>query len=481
MNEVLSTTLLGLAAIVATIGIVLFIALVLHWGHKREQGLIPYIFYPTFLIIALTVLLSGRNLYLSNEFIEPFMGKHPVLVWVGRANSLFMLFAACERIARRFLYSGYKPDTPIFLIAALWVYFLSNVVSSAFLSAHPSFTHEYIYAVVAGTASLLCSEQEGDTAVRSVRNALFIFIILSGVTLAFRPEMVISPNYQGLIPGFNIRYFGLSSHANSFGPLIVVFLICLWNKRYSSRWLNLVGWIIGSVSLVLTQSKTSWIAIVVCAFCIGYFRYGSFLKQRLFDFKHPQFTSFVLILMMLSIGSLGFVVMLTDFGEAFNSFFATKEGGDILSLTGRDEIWEVAIREWHNNPVFGYGLTIWDERYRARIGIPAAFHAHSQFYQSLSSAGIVGVVGLVVYAMALCRFALKTAKSSGGLSISLFMILFVRSISESPLSIESFGSEMVTHLLLLMVVAAHLAPRRVESLGAKTSSDFRLGSSRGLA
>lgn len=481
MSEILSITVFGLAAFLAVIVAVLFIALVLHWGHKREQGLIPYIFYPTFLIFALTTLLSGRNLDLPTEIIDSLITtKHPLTVWAGRANSLFILFAACERIARRFLYFGYKPDAPILLIATLWVYFLTNIASSAILGEHASFSHEYLYSVVAGSASLLCSEQEGDTAVRAARNTLFIFIILSAVTLVFRPEMVISTNYKGLIPGFNLRYYGLNSHANGFGPLIVVFLICLWNRRYSVRWINLLGWTIGCVSLVLTQSKTSWFAVAVCALCIGYFSYGDFLRQRIFDFRRHQFMAAVLPLIMLLTGALGFVVMFTDFGEAINSFFATREGGDLLSLSGRDEIWAAAVQEWRNNPLFGYGLTIWNEHYRAQIGIPSALSAHSQFHQSLSSAGIVGVVGLAIYATTLFRFALKTAKSSGGLTMALFMILFVRSISEVPLTMESLGPEVVPHLLILMVIASHLAQRSVENFGAKTLFNYGFSLPRGL-
>jgi O-antigen ligase len=100
--------------------------------------------------------------------------------------------------------------------------------------------------------------------------------------------------------------------------------------------------------------------------------------------------------------------------------------------------------------------------------MPYAVSAHSQFYQSLASAGIVGVAGLAIYAMTLFRFALKTAKSSKGLSMALFIMLFLESISETPLSIYNLGPELMLHLFLLMIIAAHLAPRNVENLDSKT-------------
>ncbi|MFU8790001.1 MAG: O-antigen ligase family protein [Methylobacter sp.] len=473
MSEILSVIGLGSAAFAVTLAIVLFIALVLHWGHQKEQGLMPYIFYSTFLIFALTTLLSGRNLDQPNPFADLFMTKHPLLVWLGRANSLFILFAACERIAQRFLQSGYKPSTPTFLLAALWLYFFTNIVSSAFFGAHSSLSHEYLYSILAGTGALLLAQGEGDTAVRAVRNALFIFIFLSALTLALRPEMVIDRHYQGLIPGFNLRYCGLSSHANSFAPLIVVFLMCLWDKPFSSAWLTLLGWTVGLISLVLTQSKTSWIAFAVCALCIGYFHYGDFFRRQIYNARHPQFAMTLVLMMMATMATTGFIFIFTELGDTIYLFFTTSEGEKLLSLSGRDQIWDVAIQEWRRNPLFGYGLNIWDEYYRAEIGIPSAVHAHSQFHQSLSSAGIVGITGLIVYAVALFRFALQTAKPSKGLSIGLFIIILAGSLSEIPLAMNSLGPEVLTHLLLLMLIASHKASRPIAQSDARATGGGR--------
>ncbi len=460
MSEILPAIALAMTTLVTTIGIVLLIILALHWGHKREHGLMPYIFYPTFLIIALTTLTSGRNLYLPGEFVDPFMTKHPLVLWLGRANSVFVLLAACERIAQRFLYSGYKPNVPVLLLMALWLYFFTNIVSSAFLGAHSSLSHEYLYSIIAGTGALLLVQGEADTAVRAVRNTLFIFIIASALILLWRPEMVITLNYQSLIPGFNVRYYGLSSHPNSFGPLSIVFLMCLWNQPFANRWLYFFSWTIGITGLVLTQSKTSWAAFAICACCMSYFHYRGFFRQHLFDFKRPQFAIALLAIAMLSTAGIGFIVMFSGLSDTIYTFFTTSEGEKLLSLSGRDQIWAAAIREWQRHPLFGYGLNIWDEYHRAQIGIPSALHAHSQFHQSLSSAGIVGVIGLLLYVFTLLHFTLKIALPSLGLSIGLFIIIMAGSLSEIPLTMNSLGPDVVPHLLLLMLMASHLAPQR---------------------
>lgn len=140
-------------------------------------------------------------------------------------------------------------------------------------------------------------------------------------------------------------------------------------------------------------------------------------------------------------------------------YLSTREGTDLLSLTGRNLIWEVAVQEWQRNPLFGAGLQLWTDSFRMQIGLSGAVHAHSQFFQSLSTAGIVGVVGLIFYAIVLMRCSLITAKASEGLAPALFVLLLIRSISEVPMSMIGYGTEQLTHLLLLMIIAANLAKK----------------------
>jgi O-antigen ligase len=163
---------------------------------------------------------------------------------------------------------------------------------------------------------------------------------------------------------------------------------------------------------------------------------------------------FIITVMMTTVTILG-IVLFGDIGNQINMYFSSGAGADMMTMTGRDKIWAVALNEWHNNPMFGYGLTIWNEAYQAKIGIPGAVSAHNQFFQTLSSAGIIGVSGLFVYVTTLFWFSLKTAKSSQGLTIALFGVLIFRSISESAFTINSIE---FTHILLLMIIGAQFKP-----------------------
>ena len=452
----MSEILFGLFAVVAALVVVFVIALSIHWGSKRETGLVPYVFYPVLLSIAVAAILSNRDIS-GNDLLLGMQTvvRHPASAWFGRLTSLFVIFACGERMLHRLTSRDKVQPMPMLLFWALFVYFLSNIVSPALLGRHTDVSHEYLYMFLAGYAALLMTPKEVDLSVISMRNATLLFLVLSAAVFAWKPNMVINKNYHGLIPFLSIRYAGLANHANSLGPMVVVFLLCLWRKPYASRLLNLFAWGMGLASLLLAQSKTSWVACILCFACVAYFGFREQIKERLFDYRRPQL-SIIGIFCFILLCVLGMLlVMFGNIDAKLARFASSNEGFDLISLTGRDVIWQVAVQEWHKNPVFGYGLPLWDDAFRVSIGMPYATHAHSQFYQSLASAGTIGAIGLVLYAMALLYACARTARASQGLSMALFVLIAIRSISEVPLSLTGFAAEAMTHLLLLIIVTAY--------------------------
>ncbi len=459
MADLLSDLGMGTAFILATAALVLCFAAVLHWGYGREQGLLPYIFYPAILVVSFGVMTSGRDLDTPADIVWVTLPKHPMLVWTGRIVSVFITFASAERILKRWLQFGDKHTVPGILILAMFFYFLTNIAMTAVFGSHRSISHEYLYTVLAGYAALLVTQAEGRVAVRSARNAILMFLVLSALCLAWRPELELIRHYKGLIPWLDIRYTGLAIHPNGLGPLVVVFLLCLWTRPFPLRWANYAGWTIGLASLVLAQSKTNWIAFLLCSVCMIYYRHRDLLSLRVLDYRRPALAASLLMLSLVSVFGVGVAVTFGGVGEKLSAFFDSRTGMDLLTFMGRKRIWEAAVQEWSNHPVFGYGLSIWDENYRAAVGIPEAFQAHSQFFQSLSSAGTIGVLGLLVYTVTLFVFSLKTAAASRGLTLALFLLIAMGAVSEVPLSMTGLGMEQLLHLLLLMAIAAHY-PRR---------------------
>jgi O-antigen ligase len=114
----------------------------------------------------------------------------------------------------------------------------------------------------------------------------------------------------------------------------------------------------------------------------------------------------------------------------------------------------IAYDEFQRSPIFGYGPNLWDKSYRLAIGLPNATHAHNQFMDTLSRSGLVGVTALAAYALLLLGMSLRYARATAGLSLALFMALFLRAISEVPLLMFGYGTELIIHLLLLATLAA---------------------------
>lgn len=452
----MSEILFGLVVLMAALVVVFVIALSIHWGNKRATGLVPYVFYPVLLSIAITAMLSGRDFSVSEVLLRvEVVARHPASVWAGRLTSLFVIFACGERILHRLTTREKTQPIPMPLFWAFTLYFLSNIVSPALFGRHTELSHEYLYMFLAGCAALLMTSREVDMSVVAMRNANLLFLLLSAAMVAWKPNMVIMKNYHGLLPFLNIRYAGLASHANVLGPMVVVFLLCLWRKPFAWRALNLFAWVVGLASLLLSQSKTNWIACILCFACIGYFGFRAQIKLRLFDYRRPQLSIVAILCFILLCTTAVLVLMFGGLDAKLARFATSDEGFELMSLTGRDVIWQVALQEWHKSPIFGYGLLLWDDAFRASIGMPYATHAHSQFYQSLASAGTIGAIGLVLYVVVLLYASARTASASQGLSMALFVLIASRSFSEVPLVMTGFAAEALTHVLLLIIITAN--------------------------
>jgi O-antigen ligase len=143
-----------------------------------------------------------------------------------------------------------------------------------------------------------------------------------------------------------------------------------------------------------------------------------------------------------------------------SSVLDTDEGAQLMTFTGRDKIWAIAMEEWHNSPVFGYGPGLFDADFRASIGMPNATNGHNQFMDTLARSGSVGATALVLYAFVLLVLSLRYARATGGLSVALFVALALRSVSEVPLVLFGYGAELFTHLLLIVTLASAAGARR---------------------
>lgn len=446
-------------ALVFTLGSVLAVGGVLHAGTRRVDGFLVYLFPVMLLAVVVTTLSSGRNLSLPGALvgIGVEMGAGGTAKWLQRAVTLFLLAVSVERLAS-VAFGSRKPDRPRALMVAFALCWVAVVALPAAFGTRPSFRHEYVYALVIGLAALTTTESGAIKAVRFARNALAIFIALSLLLLALKRDMVLSPYTGSWLPGFEWRFSGLSSGPNAMGPLSLLGLLCLVSQPFERVWLNRVAWAAALVSLLLTQSKTTWIAGAACFMALQLVSGAPTIRRWLTLPRYRVATQTLLMLLGLAIVAVMYVAGANVFGTQFEALMATQQGADLVTFTGRDQIWQVAWDTFLRSPWFGYGPEIWDPYFRYLIGLPAAFHAHNQVMNVLAASGVVGALAFTVYCVVLVRRLWPRLSAFNGLPAAIAMLLALRSISEVPFAFDSFGSETMVQMLLLMLVAGAKPP-----------------------
>ncbi|HXE49820.1 MAG TPA: O-antigen ligase family protein [Ramlibacter sp.] len=444
---------------------------------KHRTGFLHWMLPAMLGLVALTTLLSGRDL--SQLFAELQAGadivRHPIVAWAQRGVSILLLVISAERIISHIVLRKHLPSTVLALV--FLAYWLATVAFPAVFGSHPLIAHEYLYTLVIGFAAVLAGPAEFDQIVGAARNALFAFLLAGFLLIPFDAPMVLDETYTlGLLPGLP-RLGGLAPHPVALAMFAQMALLCLWCKPFERRWLTAAGWLVGGAALFLAQSKNAWVAFLLCALCMLAVRRGAGLWQRVGDPRRSSGLGVLVCLAVIGIalGVMGWI-LLGNVEEQAAGFFDSAEGAQLLSMTGRDRIWAVAIEEWQSNPMFGYGPGLWDAEYRASIGLLNATNAHNQFMDTLARSGSVGAAALVLYAGVLLVLSVRYAKATGGFSLALFVALALRSISEVPLLLFGYGTELFSHLLLIFTLASAAESRVHVAPAARTHSVYGVAS-----
>lgn len=472
------TITMGTAAFVAALLSVLGLAIVLHVTALRQQGFISY-FVPIILSLsALQTVALGRDLSAPGDLIlsdQPLPVAVLVPMWLG---SLILLMASTERIAS-FVVAGATGDrggrgVSYALLLAFLAMWTTTELLPAILGGVPAFSHRFIYTVLLGCAALTVGQQEATRIVELARNATLLFLLASVLVISILPleRTIESPYLEGLIPGLP-RLHGLASHAVTLGMLALFAGLCLAAQPLRGKLASLAAWALVLGTLLLAQSKVSWIGLVVCGIGVGLARGGPHVANLARNRRAAS-----ILVLVLCIATLGYITIggLLTFGEIatkLGAFFASDTGANILSLTGRDLIWSVALEEWRRYPIFGYGPTLFDSSYRVSIGIAAAVHGHNQVIDTLARSGLVGVTGLAWYVAALTFYSFKYGLASRGLTVGLYLLLLLRAITEVPLSVDEYSPEMIPHIALLVTIAGLHSRRAKEP--SRTSSHQQAG------
>ncbi len=464
--ELIFGSLYGGVALLFAICLVIGFGLLLHAERSFGAWVAPLAIPLVALGICVSTLLSGRSLkYASLDLNLQSGGVSSGGGWLLRLLTVTMLALSATVIFGHWAKRA-EPSRrwATQLFTAFAAFFVCNSLLNSAFGTEPAFVHNLFYPIFIFAAAYLTSGTKAQlpTVMNAAKLALIGLMVLSLVLAVVNPDMAIQPNYKGWIPGLTTRLWGVGSNANSIGPLALVLLLCEYMQPYRHWWIRLPVVALALVVFVYAQSKTVFAAAAGLVFILAWYRGGKVGKGV--DIR------FAIALILLASGAT-LTLLLLDVGRLWDRLLLTQAGNDLATLTGRWQIWSVALNEWLRNPLFGYGPEIWGPEYRQRIGMQFAFSAHNQFMQSLSSAGTLGILSLIIYLAYLGRGAFMMYTQTKGVSVALFALIIARCFTETPLTIATiFNGDFLTHLLLFhLALRAHAADIPVR----RTTHDYQ--------
>jgi O-antigen ligase len=420
---------------------------------ERSQWIWMAMLTLLYLCPAASILASGRNLRALVLIEDLIVSGNMFSSLISKAGYYGLLALSTVVLLNRLLEAKHWPSMPPqgrWLLASMMAYVTGSTLGSAAFGTRPFFMPSYLGASLLFPAVALLCMLPAIQVLQGIRNVLVILVFASLAAAIALPTVTLETYTIGMIPGFPLRFWGLTLHANTMGPLAALgWLLCV-AKPFSSRRLQFFALFGCLLATVLAQSKTTWLAILAAFF--------TYMIVR--NLERPQDPLFKWLKLFFAFAAISIVAFLVASGglEAVGHESQSKElgGGD---FSGRTAIWEVAVNEWRKNPLFGYGPSIWSPEYRAQIGMNFAFHAHNQFYQTLSEAGAVGLFLLLGYIFTLASAVIRD-NPERALGIAVLCFVLIRSISEPAFRTgNAVSGDAMVHLVLLGVAVNAIRSR----------------------
>jgi O-antigen ligase len=454
MEYVYYTTML-LLAFIASIGVVFAWAGFLHLSHRLGNRVIPASILLIAGLIAISVIISSRDLShvgesITNLYGDESAGGGNVTRFLTWGIVLMLLGVLLDRIIRQRLSPG-SARIQYSWMALFGVFILSNGIVSSFFGTHPNFSPGLFYPLIFLLALAADPSWETSDIVRSIKTGLLLVFLVGFALAAVKPSLVLERGASDSLALLPFRYWGATPHANALGSMAVLYLLLEILAPTSRKFWKWLGIGAALLSIMLAQSKTALLGFAMCLGCIWIApsEHGNAKDKRNSELQ----TTIKLLLVILVPVLLVAVLSLAGYENKLYRLFGSDAGKSVTTLTGRTKIWEAALLEWRSNPWFGYGPNLFSQEHRMRIGMLFAFHSHNQFIQSLAQSGLIGLLGLLLFLGTLSYRLFKHTVVSRGVSLALLAFLLIRCITEVPLRSGNMISGEYLYLLAVVAIA----------------------------
>jgi O-antigen ligase len=438
------------------IGAVIAFGLALHYEKKVRRLLLPAMLFMISIMPSVVLLIGWRDLSLLEIREEP---DSTMLTWILRFITASLVAACVVRIFGHFSEKGRQPLKGQVLIACFMLYWSFNYLMNAAFGLIPTATiGQTPYAALVFFTLFVSATADRELVIRFVKLGLMAVMVVSLLMLVVDVDLVAMrdmPNRPAeiRISGMPFRFFGLTPHANTIAPMALASILLTIYQPFRNRLLEVVNVGAAVIVIVIAQSQTTWMGMVPAFLITLWGRTNIDLTSRSTVTRGLLLAGVAGLLVLAG-------VMLDIDSPTLTMIVDPSRAEHVVSLTGRDVIWEGAVEAWRENPLFGYGPTIWNSEFRARTGLLTAPTAHNQFFQSLSRAGIFGVSALFIYVSALAYNSFKLPRRDRGVCLGMLATLLTVCITETPLDVGGpFSGHVTLHMTLFLLIVMGLNRR----------------------
>ncbi|WP_112662532.1 O-antigen ligase family protein [Microvirga flavescens] len=288
----------------------------------------------------------------------------------------------------------FREPVVLFALAYAGVAFVSALWSEVMLYSAASAFGLFAYLALACLAVVDLGEER---ALRVMLWTLFAYIACSILTLFAAPDIAwLPPSVEETA----WRFRGLAGHPNVLGQQVGIFIVLViisFRRQLISKSAFAALLLFGVLVLLAAQSRTALIA-VGAAGAVVFFRKSPLGPIVVF----LAALALAILLLIIAVGG-GELIK-----EFLGSFSRTGLSDEVFTLTGRTEIWGVALERLLERPLFGWGFNGTEDLIARSVRANftgTAINTHNMFLQSLLSLGIVGSIpGFAMLAILLGRY-----------------------------------------------------------------------------
>lgn len=387
------------------------------------------------------ILSSGETTWLERGLIA---NDYFIAINIGRTCTLWTILVALGTILLNFSSGGRRRGMDL-MLASVSCLGLSYLFSSV-LGTKQDFAIGCMAFPLLFFSVYTLPVVPREHVLKTLRRIGLLYIYGSFFLAAFIPRWVFQYDYdQGYIPGLTLRLHGLMINQGQTALMSMLVILILLHERWfqSARgrfWtFNLFA---ASAALFLTQSKITWALFVVLMCWVLWRRYA----VRRWEGASPIVP---VMLFVVAIGSLALALS----GNLLADLFLDNDKA--VTLTGRTIIWSEVMRLWGDNPVFGYGLGLWDRdmglEWESRVGW-IVVHSHNQYIHLLGQVGLVGLGSFLVYLGVYCARSFRYERRFEFILTSLALIHLARSLTEVWLAGVTNDGYLFLHIAALGIL-----------------------------